>query len=107
MKKHKSGEYSDKKIGGVNVIKGAQKQMIVVKTGESRYFDEAYFVLRREVKPHRGTRNEMLLEADRILAERTMETYPRKKRLPRGVLLFFAGILCGGIAAAVVCLLLF
>ena len=31
------------------MIKGAQKQMIVLRTADSRYFDEAYFVLRREI----------------------------------------------------------
>ena len=49
------------------MIKGAQKQMIVVRTGDSRYFDEAYFVLRREIKAHRGSRNDMLTEANRII----------------------------------------
>ena len=88
------------------MIKGAQKQMIVVRTGDSRYFDEAYFVLRREVKPQRGTRNEMLNEANRILQESELDPRPKKRRLPRGVLLFLAGILCGGAAAVLVCILI-
>ena len=46
------------------MIKGAQKQMIVLRTGNSRYFDEAYFVLRREVKPRRTCRDEMIKEAE-------------------------------------------
>ena len=48
------------------MIKGAQKQMIVLRTGSSRYFDEAYFVLRREVRAHRGIKNDILREAHRI-----------------------------------------
>ncbi len=87
------------------MIKGAQKQMIVVRTGDSRYFDEAYFVLRREVKPKRSTRDEMLKEANRILEESGIDL-PKRKRLPRGLLLFFAGILCGVVAAVLACLLL-
>ncbi len=89
------------------MIKGAQKQMIVVRTGDSRYFDEAYFVLRREIKPPHGGRNDMLAEANRILAEHDLSAPPRKrKKLPRGVLLFLSGILCGGGAALLFCLLL-
>lgn len=87
------------------MIKGAQKQMIVVRTGDSRYFDEAYFVLRREVKPRRGTRDEMLKEANRILEESGIDL-PRRKKLPRGPLLFLAGILCGVAVAVLACLLL-
>lgn len=87
------------------MIKGAQKQMIVVRTGDSRYFDEAYFVLRREVKPRRSTRDEMLKEANRILEESGIDL-PRRKKMPRGVFLFLAGIICGVAVAVSVCLVL-
>jgi hypothetical protein len=46
------------------MIKGAQKRMIVVKTGDSRVFEEAYFVLRRE---SRADRLDMLAEANKII----------------------------------------
>ncbi|MBQ7348045.1 MAG: hypothetical protein IJW55_10195 [Clostridia bacterium] len=88
------------------MMRGAQKQMIVVRTGDSRYFDEAYFVLRREVKTHRGMRSEMLSEANRILRESELDPRPPRKALPRGVCFFLLGILCGGIVAALVCLLI-
>ncbi len=51
------------------MLKGAQKQMIVVRTGDSQYFDEAYFVLRREVRVGRRGRSDLLREANRILEE--------------------------------------
>lgn len=51
------------------MIKGAQKQMIVVRTGNSPYFDEAYFVLRRDIRPERQETQDILSEADRILRE--------------------------------------
>lgn len=51
------------------MIKGAQKQMIVVRTGNSPYFDEAYFVLRREVRSEQQRKSDILSEADRILRE--------------------------------------
>lgn len=88
------------------MIKGARKQMIVVRTGDSRYFDEAYFVLRKELKEQRQDQSDLLQEANRLLNEHTAET--RKKiqdRLPRWIL-FSAGILCGALAACLICLLL-
>ena len=87
------------------MLKGAQKRMIIVRTGDSRYFDEAYFVLRREIKPRRNSRDEMLKEANRILEESGIDLPKRKKR-SRGPLLFLAGILCGVAVAVAVCLLL-
>ena len=84
------------------MIKGAQKQMIVVRTGDSRYFDEAYFVLRREVKARRRACGEMLSEADRILRESGLEVSTHR-RIPRGVWLF----LLGGLAGAGIAVLMF
>ncbi len=60
------------------MIKGAQKQMIVVRTGNSRYFDEAYFVLKRQLETKAGEREDLLTEADRILRE--SEPKRRKSR---------------------------
>lgn len=83
------------------MLKGAQKQMIVVRTGDSRYFDEAYFVLRREIKAKRSGRNEFLREANRIIEEsgiRMRESVcarPKGTRI-RGWMLFLAGLICGG-----------
>ena len=74
------------------MIKGAQKQMIVVRTGDSRFFDEAYFVLRREIVPSRHTEREMLAEAGRILRERTEPPVPYRKRRRRVLLPFLLGV---------------
>lgn len=88
------------------MIKGAQKQMIVLRTGDSRYFDEAYFVLRREVKPRRSSHDEMIREANRILAESGLDIQAPKRKIGRGVWMFLSGIFCGGGVAVLVCLLL-
>ena len=87
------------------MIKGSQKQMIVVRTGDSHYFDEAYFVLRREVKPA-GCQTDMLREANRILEESAFLGGRTKRKRGRGWMFFLFGILCGGTLAAAVCLLL-
>ena len=50
LEEGKYRQYSEKsKRSDNDMIKGAQKQMIVVRTGNSPYFDEAYFVLRRDM----------------------------------------------------------
>ena len=92
------------------MIKGTQKQMIVLRTGESRYFDEAYFVLRREIKADRGSKNDILREANRILEESCV--FPgcarRRKSASRTskFAAFLAGGFCGGAIAVLICLLL-
>ena len=81
------------------MIKGTQKQMIVLRTGESRYFDEAYFVLRREIKNDHQNYSDILREANRILEEsRFFPNDPgksNKKRRMLAAIAFLAGALCG------------
>ncbi|MBQ9806134.1 MAG: hypothetical protein IJW49_06490 [Clostridia bacterium] len=88
------------------MIKGAQKQMIVLRTADSRYFDEAYFVLRRELPVQKGASGEMLFEADRILREGTGDTRIGGKKRTRGFLFFCIGFFLGCGAAALSCWLL-
>ena len=83
------------------MVKGAQKQMIVVKTADSRYFDEAYFVLRREVRRGHGARRDMLSEANRILEECADGSAASPKKRVRTWLLFAVGMLCGAIPTVV------
>ena len=87
------------------MVKGAQKQMIVIKTGDSRYFDEAYFVLRREVRA-RGARRDMLAEANKILEECGAQSKERRRHLPHALLLFAGGLLCGAVPTVALFLLL-
>ncbi len=79
------------------MIKGAKKQMIVIRTGDSRYFDEAYFVLRRNVS-EKDAQNDILQEANRILADST-DMRSRRRSHHRRWLFFAVGILCGAAAA--------
>lgn len=79
------------------MIKGAQKQMIVIRTGNSPYFDEAYFVLRRGVRPEKREKPDILSEADRILRESGSCRTAGKKKRPRWLMLFafLAGLAVG------------
>lgn len=79
------------------MIKGAQKQMIVIRTGNSPYFDEAYFVLRRGVRPEKREKPDILSEADRILRESGTVRTSGKRKITRWLvfLAFLAGLAIG------------
>lgn len=86
------------------MIKGAKKQIVVLRTGGSRYFDEAYFVLRRDIA-HDADRTDILREANDILTESTLPLPTRKRHLLGRRAYFLVGSLCGALVAAVtVCL---
>lgn len=88
----------------MQTVKGAQRQVVVVQTNDSRWFEEAFFVVRRDARRTVSAENDMLLEANRILREHTFGN-DRKRRhgLPRAVW-FFLGVALG---AAVGLLFLF
>ena len=88
------------------MIKGAQKQMIVVRTSDSRYFDEAYFVLRREVGAKQSSKTDMLSEANRILEESGVLTQRHRARVRPCFWFFLLGLVLGGGGCALLWLLL-
>ena len=49
------------------MLRGAKKNMIVVRTRDSRVFEEAYFVMRRDKRPNPADEKDILWEANRIL----------------------------------------
>ena len=87
------------------MIKGAHKEMIVIRTGSSRYFDEAYFVLRENAQKEKQKSKSILEEANRILAEISPEapTLPQKKS--RNWIFFWIGSICGAALSVVLTLL--
>ena len=62
------------------MIKGIQKNMIQLQISGNRYFETAYFVLRHDLRPPVPRENEMVREAQRILAESELS----KKKSTRG-----------------------
>ena len=83
------------------MIRGAQKKMIVLRTHNSRLFEEAYFVMRHNADE--GQQNhDILREANRIL-EGSLSGYgqerqakERRRRRRERVILFLLGLFCGG-----------
>ena len=83
------------------MIKGAQKKMIVLRTHNSRMFEEAYFVMRHDAEDNQDV-GDILGEANRII-EGSLEDWPseKPKKNPlrhrvRCWLMFLAGVVCGG-----------
>ena len=85
----------EKETGARRMVRGTQKQMVVLQTRNSIYYEQAYFVL-REGREYRGEASgSMMEEANRILDECALMPQPRvRRRLSRG-LLFVLGILLG------------
>ncbi len=88
------------------MIKGARRQLIVLRTGNSRYFDEAYFVLKSEEMGKKTANRDLIREANRILAESIPHGKAGKKGRGRRFLLFGAGSLCGAVLGVLAALLL-
>ena len=76
------------------MIKGAQKQIIVVKTSDSVVFEEAYFVLRPKTSSHSL---DMLSEANKII-EGCGINQKKKKRFSAKAIILSTCIFFGGAA---------
>ena len=97
------------------MLRGTKRDMIVVRTRDSRLFEEAYFVMRRHAGKARPDELDMLWEANRILenalparntsAKETAAPHPAFGFL-RGLVWFGLGSLCGGGVTALIFLLL-
>ena len=79
----------------MQTVKGAQRQVVVMRIGESRYFEEAFFVVRLGVARTRTNESEMLLEANRILRECTRGEEKRGHPRLRRALWFLLGLAVG------------
>lgn len=76
------------------MIKGCQREMIVLKTRESELFESAYFILRRQKRE--PAHADMLSEANRIIGGQSRVACRKKRRKKWGIALFLSGFLAGG-----------
>lgn len=80
-------------------MRGSEKKIIHVRDTGSRFFEEAYFVLKRGIGEGNAppSENDMLQEASRIIAENTTN-YPasvHRKKKHESLRAFLAGIGAG------------
>ncbi len=52
------------------MIKGCQKNVVWIRSTESELFEEAYFIVSDRVKSKRISENDMVSEANRLIADR-------------------------------------
>ena len=99
------------------MLKGAQKRMIVIRTRNSPLFEEAYFVMRRDLPDAADGGTDMLQEANRIIEHSLgASSALLSEQPPRGdrrrwhwlwsVLFAAVGFLTGSLACALVFLCL-
>ena len=74
------------------MLKGCQREMIVLQTQDSVLFESAYFVLRKEKRAVPKT--DLLAEANRIIGAGN-EYLRGGRRAPWRLLLFAGGVLAG------------
>ena len=85
------------------MLKGAQKQMIVIRTRDSRLFEEAYFVMRRDAEVGGTPTTDMIAEANRIIESARSQKRRERQGHRRHIWMilavcvsFGAGLLIGG-----------
>ena len=82
------------------MLKGAQRRMIVVKTADSRIFEEAYFVIKTDTD---SDELDMVAEAERIIdaalpkADRKRAGSVRRKEIVFGLCGMLGGIVLGSL----------
>lgn len=85
------------------MIKGAQKRMVVVKTADSRLFEEAYFVMRADASP---SGEDMVCEANKIIENCGGKGRERTVRMPIAILLPICTFIGGSVLGSGAVLLL-
>ncbi|MBO7293579.1 MAG: hypothetical protein J6V07_06570 [Clostridia bacterium] len=62
------------------MVRGCEKKLIRLGSPESRYFEEVLFILRDNSETGRAATRDIVAEANRILAENTLQKKRREKK---------------------------
>ena len=85
------------------MVKGIQREMVMVRTAQSELFEMAYFILRSDTEKKYGSKS-IIYEANSIVsaicADGAREKEKKKRRSQRraGALWFLSGVLAGAMA---------
>ena len=88
------------------MLKGIQKNVIMIQPRSGGIFERAYFILRDDKRPSRCDRSEMVKEANRIIADSVILTHKKRKKRPSRFIMFILGALFGGGAVGILWFLL-
>jgi hypothetical protein len=88
------------------MLKGIQKEMVMIRTTDSRLFEMAYFVLRSS-SDRDSDRSTIVAEANRIVCdvcgEKKIKSREVKKRRIKNTVLFMGGAVIGAALVISVC----
>lgn len=85
------------------MIKGCQKRMIHVKNTGCDLFDEAYFVLKKDVLPSDEFEDNFIQTATAIINQNNLKKSTKKRKKSSNKLLFF---ILGFVSSAIPCSIL-
>ena len=88
------------------MVKGCQKKTIHIKDTGSKYYEEAYFVLKPGVSEAKISSRDMISEAVRIAGESLDQGVPDDSKRTGGLLSFMIGLVFGGVVSAAVLLII-
>ena len=83
----------------MQTVKGAQRRMVQMRIGNSPYYEEALFIVRKDLPEIRFPEREMLAEANRILRESAGREEQEKPSPAKGLACFFGGVVFGFVLA--------
>ena len=89
------------------MVKGTHKQMVVVRTNGSAYYEQAYFVLREGRASDAEAERTMMAEANRILHESQLMPQPVCRAKPSRRVCFIWGMIAGAMIGSVLILTVF
>ena len=78
----------------MQTVKGSQRRMVQVRIGNSRYYEEALFIVRRDLPKAAFPEREMLAEANRILRENAVRE-ERQANPAKALAWLFGGMVLG------------
>lgn len=89
------------------MVRGCQKKTVHIRDTGSRYYEEAFFILRPDV-PAGCSSADMIEEATRIAEESLRSALPSKKRsrISKEALFFIFGVISGALSAGALLLII-
>ena len=91
------------------MVKGCQRKTIHIKDTGSKYYEEAYFILKPGAGEAPKSEEDMIDEALRIAGESLSSVMPKKRKpsFKKSPLIFAAGALCGALSTVLSVLIYF
>ncbi len=87
------------------VYKGLRKNIILIKNTKSKYFEEAYFILKDDFEKREEDYSDMISEAN-LIVERSLSEKEKKRRPKYSIMTFSMGaVVCALIYTLVILLL--